>query len=142
MTTEVPKALGALPTFATAWASIKSHLIQCDTAVGSDEVLAPRRSASGRVTGYGGSDSPAMLAPGRGPDVSAAIVVTDATSSTQRAGAYNVLWVLRLEKPGEFTPRYGKVIAMTQLDRLLVSYCPSRDYVQPRRQGAVLIPAP
>jgi predicted metal-dependent peptidase len=116
MADEVPRALGAVADFCEAIGVEEIHLIQCDTAVGSDEILAPAEVARWRVTGFGGSDlTPAMLRLAENPEVSAAIIVTDGDIDyPQHALPYNVLWVLPAWKnPGEFTPRYGKVIAMT-----------------------------
>jgi predicted metal-dependent peptidase len=116
MVEEVPKALGAIADFCEAIGVDQVHLIQCDTEVGSDEVLAPAEMAQWQVTGYGGSNlSPAMLRLAENAEVSAAIVLTDGEIDYPETPLpYNVLWVL---PPGrnlqEFTPRYGRVIAMT-----------------------------
>ncbi len=116
MADEVPRALGAIADFCEAIGVESVHLIQCDTAVGSDEILAPAEVARWRVTGYGGSDlTPAMLRLAEDPEASAAVVLTDGEIDyPQQAMPYNVLWVLpEWKNPQEFTPRYGKVIAMT-----------------------------
>ncbi len=117
MVEEVPRALGAIADFCEALGVEQIHLIQCDTAVGSDEILAPAEVARWRVTGFGGSDlTPAMLRLAEDPDVGAAVVVTDGEIDyPEHAMPYRVLWVLPAWKSvSEFTPRYGKVIAMTQ----------------------------
>ncbi|HYT93244.1 MAG TPA: VWA-like domain-containing protein [Gemmataceae bacterium] len=117
MADEVPRALGAIADFCEAIGVEQVHLIQCDTAVGSDEILAPVEVARWRVTGYGGSDlTPAMLRLAENSEVSAAIVLTDGEIDyPQEPMPYNVLWVLPAWKnPQEFTPRYGKVIVMTR----------------------------
>jgi predicted metal-dependent peptidase len=91
------------------------HLLQCDTAVGSDEVLTPAEVSRWQVTGYGGSDlTPAMLRLADDPEVAAAVVLTDGEiDHPPEPLPYNVLWVLPAWKDQhEFTPRYGKVIAM------------------------------
>jgi predicted metal-dependent peptidase len=116
MVEEVPRALGAIADFCEALGVETVHLIQCDTAVGSDEILAPAELAQWRVTGYGGSDlTPAMQRLGEDPEVGAAVVLTDGEIDyPEHAVPYNVLWVLPAWKnPQEFSPRYGKVIAMT-----------------------------
>jgi predicted metal-dependent peptidase len=116
MVEEVPRALGAIADFCEAVGVDEVHLIQCDTSVGSDEVLAPAEMGQWQVTGYGGSDlTPAMLRLAESPEVGAAIVLTDGDINyPEHALPYNVLWVLPAWKnPQEFTPRYGKVIAMT-----------------------------
>jgi predicted metal-dependent peptidase len=92
------------------------RLVQCDTEVGSDEVLAPAEVSRWQVTGYGGSDlRPAMLRLAEDPDVTAAIVLTDGDIEyPEEPVPYSVLWVLPAWKGREdFTPRYGKVVSMT-----------------------------
>jgi predicted metal-dependent peptidase len=116
MVEEVPRALGAIADFCEGVGVDQVHLIQCDTAVGSDEVVTPTEMSQWQVTGYGGSDlTPAMLRLADNPEVSSAIVVTDGDINyPQEAVPYNVLWVLPAWKnPQDFTPRYGRVIAMT-----------------------------
>ncbi len=116
MADEIPKALGAIADFCDAIGVEQVHLIQCDTAVGSDEILAPADVARWRVTGYGGSDlGPAMLRLADNPEVGAAVVLTDGEIDyPPEPMPYSVLWVLPAWKnPAEFTPRYGKVVAMT-----------------------------
>jgi predicted metal-dependent peptidase len=117
MVEEVPRALGAIADFCQAVGVESIHLIQCDTEVGSDEVLTPAEVSRWRVTGYGGSDlTPAMLRLADDPEVRAAIVLTDGDIAyPPHPVPYTVLWVLPASKsPQEFTPPYGKVIAMTQ----------------------------
>jgi predicted metal-dependent peptidase len=116
MANEIPGALGAIADFCQALGVDQVRLLQCDTAVGSDEVLTPAEVARWRVTGYGGSDlGPAMLRLAGDPDVVAAVVLTDGDIAyPEEPVPYRVLWVLPPWKsPQEFTPRYGKVIAMT-----------------------------
>jgi predicted metal-dependent peptidase len=116
MVSEVPRALGAIADFCEAVGVEQVHLIQCDTAVGRDEILAPAEVSRWQVTGYGGSDlTPAMLRLAENSEVEAAIVLTDGEIDYPKEPMpYNVLWVLPAWKnPGEFTPRYGKVISMT-----------------------------
>jgi predicted metal-dependent peptidase len=115
MVEEVPRALGAIADFCAAVGVDRVHLIQCDTEVGSDETLTPAEVAQWRVTGFGGSNlTPAMVRLAEDPEVAAAIVLTDGDIEyPENPVPYNVLWVL----PGgknqqDFTPRYGKVIAM------------------------------
>jgi predicted metal-dependent peptidase len=116
MVQEVPPALGAIADFCEAMGVNEVHLIQCDTDVGSDEVLAPAEVARWQVTGYGGSDlSPALRRLAEDPDVAAAVVLTDGDIAyPDEPMPYNVLWVLPAwKRPEDFSPRYGKVIAMT-----------------------------
>lgn len=116
MADEVPRALGAIADFCDALGVDRVHLVQCDTEVGSDEVVTPAELGRWQVTGYGGSDlTPAMLRLADDSDVQAAIVLTDGDIEyPQEAMPYAVLWVMPAWKdPRDFTPRYGKVIGMT-----------------------------
>jgi predicted metal-dependent peptidase len=116
MVEEVPRALGAIADFCAAVGVDRVHLIQCDTEVGSDEILTPAEIDQWRVTGYGGSNlAPAMVRLAEDPEVGAAIVLTDGDIDyPENPVPYNVLWVLPGGKrPQDFTPRYGKVIAMS-----------------------------
>jgi predicted metal-dependent peptidase len=116
MVGEVPKALGAIADFCENVGVDQVHLIQCDTEVGRDEVLAPAEVGQWQVTGYGGSDlTPAMVRLAENAEVSAAIVLTDGDINYPKEPMpYNVLWVLPAWKsPESFAPRYGRVVAMT-----------------------------
>lgn len=116
MADEVPRALGAIADFCQASGVEEVHLIQCDTEIGSDEVLAPAELHAWRVTGYGGSDlTPAMLRLAANREVGAAIVLTDGDIRyPEQPVPYRVLWVVPAWKsPEAFTPSYGKVIALT-----------------------------
>lgn len=117
MVDELPRALGAIGDFCRAIGVDQVHLMQCDTEVGRDEILAPAEISQWQVTGYGGSDlSPAMLRLAEDREVESAIVLTDGEINyPEEAVPYNVLWVLPAWKDAqEFTPRYGKVITMTR----------------------------
>jgi predicted metal-dependent peptidase len=116
MADEIPRALGAVADFCEAVRVDRVRLIQCDAAVGRDEVLTPAEVSRWQVTGYGGSDlGPALLRLAEDPEVAAAVVLTDGDIDyPQEPVPYSVLWVLPPWKsPDEFTPRYGKVLAMT-----------------------------
>jgi predicted metal-dependent peptidase len=115
MIEEIPVALGAIADFCEAVGVDRVHLLQCDTAVGSDEVLTPAEVSRWRVTGYGGSDlGPAMVRLADDPEVAAALVLTDGEIDyPEEPVPYQVLWVLPpWKEQQEFSPRYGKVIAM------------------------------
>ncbi|MGL5138671.1 MAG: vWA domain-containing protein [Beijerinckiaceae bacterium] len=113
MSGEIPAALGAIADFCEATGIDEIRVIQCDTAVTSDEMLGPSELAEYEVKGYGGSDlTPALLTLAEDPRVSAAIVITDGdiTYPTEPT-PYAVLWTV----PGastNFSPPYGRVIAM------------------------------
>lgn len=116
MVDEIPRALGAIADFCDAVGVSEVHLVQCDTAVGSDAVLAPADMAQWQVTGFGGSDlTPALIRLAENPEVTSALVLTDGDIEyPQEPMPYNVLWVLPAGKnPVDFTPRYGTVIGMT-----------------------------
>ncbi len=113
MSDEIPFALGAIADFCEATGIDDVRVIQCDTAVTSDEMLSPAELAEYEVRGYGGSDlSPALLALAEDQRVTAAIVITDGdVSYPADAMPYAVLWAV----PGEtttFAPPYGRVVTM------------------------------
>ena len=78
MSEEIPRALGAIADFCDAADVDQVRLIQCDTAVTTDESIDPAQLENYRVSGYGGSDlTPAMDHLARDPAVRAVIVITD-----------------------------------------------------------------
>ncbi|MGL4635000.1 MAG: vWA domain-containing protein [Beijerinckiaceae bacterium] len=113
MTEDLPFALGAIADFCEATGIDDIRVVQCDTAVTSDEMLSPSELAEYDIKGYGGSDlTPALLALADDPRVSATIVITDGeiTYPTDPM-PYAVLWAV----PGDsttFAPPYGRVITM------------------------------
>jgi predicted metal-dependent peptidase len=113
MAHEIPAILGAIADFCEVAGIDEIRVMQCDTAVTSDEMLSPAELIEYEVKGYGGSDlSPAITALAQDPRVTAAIIITDGDISypTEQA-PYAVLWAI----PGPsttFNPSYGKVIAM------------------------------
>jgi predicted metal-dependent peptidase len=113
MADEIPFALGAIADFCEATGIDDIRVIQCDTAVTSDEMLSPTELAEYDIRGYGGSDlTPALMALCEDPRVTAAIVITDGdiTYPTEQM-PYAVLWAV----PGDttsFAPPYGRVITM------------------------------
>jgi predicted metal-dependent peptidase len=116
MTEEIPRALGAIADFCDAVSVDEIRVVQCDTAVTSDEVVSPSELSGYRVSGFGGSDlSPALLTLAVDPLVTACIVITDgeiAYPPTEMP--YAVLWVLPgMGNPG-FRPPYGHVVTMHQ----------------------------
>lgn len=116
MVQEIPRALGAIADFCEAVGVDRIRLVQCDTEVGRDEILSPLELARWQVTGYGGSDlTPAMQRLAEDNETTAAVVITDGDIDyPQKPVPYTVLWVLPPWKsPQEFTPRYGRVLAMS-----------------------------
>jgi predicted metal-dependent peptidase len=112
MTSEIPRALGAIAEFCDALAVDHIRMIQCDSEVTSDEVLSPAELAEYEVSGFGGSNlSPAMLALAADPHVTAAAIVTDGEIEYPSwTMPYRVLWILPTR--GSFCPPYGAVISI------------------------------
>lgn len=114
MTDDIPRVLGAIADFCEAVAVDDIRLVQCDTAVTSDETLSPGDLADYQVRGYGGSDlTPAMLMLADDPAVTASLVITDGDIGyPQVEMPYAVLWVLPANGNPGFRPPYGHVISM------------------------------
>jgi predicted metal-dependent peptidase len=113
MSDEIPLALGAIADFCDMAGVDEIRVVQCDTVVTSDEVLAPAALAEYAISGYGGSDlTPALAALAEDPRVSAAIIITDGDISyPAEPMPYAVLWAL--PKPSAtFQPPYGRVVTM------------------------------
>ena len=112
MTSEIPRALGAIAEFCDLLAVDCIRIVQCDSEIKSDTMLSPDELAVYQVSGFGGSNlSPAMLALADDPRVSAAVIVTDGDIEYPTEDMpYRVLWVLPAR--GSFAPRYGMVITM------------------------------
>ncbi len=113
MADDIPFALGAIADFCEATGIDDIRVIQCDTAVTSDEMLSPTELAEYDIRGYGGSDlTPALMALCEDPRVTAAIVITDGDITYPADSMpYAVLWAV----PGDttsFAPPYGRVITM------------------------------
>ncbi len=113
MTSDIPMALGAIADFCEATGIDDIRVVQCDTAVTSDEVLSPAELAEYEVRGYGGSDlTPALVALAADAHITSAIVITDGDITYPQDGVpYAVLWAV----PGEmtsFSPPYGRVVCM------------------------------
>jgi predicted metal-dependent peptidase len=117
MTGEIPFALGAIADFCEATGIDEIRLVQCDTAVTSDERLSAGELAEYQVRGYGGSDlTAAFLALADDPRVNAAVVITDGDIAYPATPVpYAVLWAV----PGTttaFAPPYGRVVTMPRED--------------------------
>jgi predicted metal-dependent peptidase len=113
MSDEIPFALGAIADFCDVTGVDEIRLVQCDTAVTSDEVLSPSELADYQVSGYGGSDlTPALLALVEDPRVTAAVVITDGDIGyPSEPVPYAVLWALPRSQT-TFQPPYGRVVTM------------------------------
>jgi predicted metal-dependent peptidase len=118
MTDEIPRVLGAVADFCEAVAVDQIRVVQCDTAVTSDEVLSPSELADYRVSGYGGSDlTPAMLALADDAKVTACVIVTDGDIAyPPEEMPYGVLWVLPEQAGAHFRPPYGRVVTLQRTD--------------------------
>jgi predicted metal-dependent peptidase len=114
MTTEIPRALGAIADFCDAVAVDQVRLLQCDVGVTSDELLSPAELSDVRVSGYGGSDlTPAMARLAADPSVLAAAIITDGEIDYPADPMpYAVLWVLSPGRSAAFHPPYGRVVVM------------------------------
>jgi predicted metal-dependent peptidase len=116
MTEEIPRALGAIADFCDSVSIDEIRVVQCDTAVTSDEVVSPGQLSGYRIGGFGGSDlTPALLTLAIDPLVTACVVITDGDIAYPPAEMpYAVLWVLPgMGNPG-FRPPYGHVVTMQQ----------------------------
>lgn len=113
MSNEIPFALGAIADFCEAAGVDEIRVVQCDTAVTSDETLSAAELAEYEISGYGGSDmTPAMLALAGDPRVTAVIIITDGDiTHPPDAMPYAVLWALPEARPS-FNPPYGRVVTM------------------------------
>ena len=118
MTDDIPRVLGAVADFCDAVAVDQIRIVQCDTAVTSDEVLSPNELADYRVSGYGGSDlGPAMLALADDPRVTDCLIVTDGDIAYPiEEMPYGVLWVLPAHGSAQFRPPYGHVVTMQRAE--------------------------
>ncbi len=114
----IPRVLGAVADFCEAVAVDQVRLVQCDTAVTSDEVIEPAHLSEFEVRGLGGSDlTPAMLALAEDPLVTACLVVTDGdVAYPPEAMPYSVLWVLPEQGAPGFRPGYGHIVTMQTTD--------------------------
>jgi predicted metal-dependent peptidase len=117
MENDIPFALGAIADFCEATGVDEVRLIQCDTAVTSDDMLSPGELAEYEVSGYGGSDlTPAMHALAEDPRVTAAIVITDGDIAYPAPSPpYAVLWALPRQSTS-FVPPYGRIVVMQRED--------------------------
>ncbi len=114
MAEEIPRVLGAVADFCAAVAVDRIRVVQCDTAVTSDEVLSPDELAAFRVSGFGGSDlTPAMQMLADDAGVTACLIVTDGdVDYPAEEMPYSVLWVLPEHAGAHFRPPYGHVVTM------------------------------
>jgi predicted metal-dependent peptidase len=114
MSDEIPRALGAIADFCDAVAVDQIRLVQCDTAVTSDQFLSPAEVAIHTIAGYGGSDlSPALHHLAEDPHVKAVVVLTDGEIEYPKEKMpYDVLWLLPANGSPSFHPPYGVVLAM------------------------------
>lgn len=114
MTDEIPRVLGAVADFCDAVAVDDIRVVQCDTAVTSDETFSPAELADYQVRGYGGSDlSPAMLLLADDPRVTVCLVITDGDIAYPPGEMpYDTLWVLPANGNPGFRPPYGHVLTM------------------------------
>lgn len=116
MTDEIEHALGSIMTFGQQTAIETVRIIQCDTTITTDDVVAINDLTRYRVAGFGGSDmSPAMHHLAADPETTAVIVITDGYIEFPRSPMpYDVLWVVYGHD--DFDPPYGQVMRATMDD--------------------------
>jgi predicted metal-dependent peptidase len=116
MNEEIPRALGAIADFCDTVAVDQVRLLQCDTDITGDDLVAPMDLSRFQVTGYGGSDlTPAMMRLAEDNQVRAVAVITDGDIAfPAEAMPYDVLWVLPPSASPGFRPPYGQVVMMQQ----------------------------
>ncbi len=116
MNDEIPRALGAIADFCDTVAVDQVRLLQCDTDVTADDLVAPMDLSRYAITGYGGSDlSPAMVKLSEDAQVRAVAIITDGDIVfPTEAMPYDVLWVLPPGASPTFHPPYGRVVHMQQ----------------------------
>ncbi len=116
MNDEIPRALGAIADFCDTVAVDQVRLLQCDTGVTADDLVAPMDLARYQITGYGGSDlSPAMIRLSEDAQVRAVAIITDGEIAfPAEAMPYDVLWVLPPGASSAFQPPCGRVVRMEQ----------------------------
>jgi len=113
MEAQLPRVLGAIAALCDGANVEAVRLLQCDSGVTSDELVAPERLAAFQVVGLGGSDlTPALNALAGDPEVEAAIVITDGEIAYPTTPPpYAVLWILTNNHLGFFPP-YGRVLEL------------------------------
>jgi predicted metal-dependent peptidase len=113
MTQIIPVVLGAVADFCDSAGVDAVRLLQCDTAVTADEIVAPEALSQFRIAGFGGSDlSPALLALADDAQVTAAVVITDGeVTIPSQPVPYGVLWVLPADHAA-FDPPYGQILRL------------------------------
>lgn len=110
MTDDIAHALGSIVAFARGTDIEGVRIVQCDTAVTSDDVVAIDDLSTFRVEGFGGSDmTPALQHLAADPETTAAVVITDGMIAYPDGPLpFDVLWVVYGHE--DFDPRYGQVI--------------------------------
>lgn len=115
MSEDIAHALGSIMSFGRGANVETVRIVQCDSSVTSDQIVAIDDLATYRVSGYGGSDmSPAMLHLANDPETTAAVVITDGgINYPAEPMPYFVLWVVYgYNDYYPFEPEYGQVIHM------------------------------
>lgn len=110
MSFAIAHALGSIVAFARGTDIESVRIVQCDTAVTSDDVVAIEDLSGFRVAGFGGSDmSLALQHLAADPETTAAVVITDGEIGYPDGRLpYDVLWVVYGDT--FFDPGYGQVI--------------------------------
>ncbi len=115
------KLLGIIESLALSKNIESARILQCDTAVTSDETIAMSELHNYQVRGGGGSDlSPAMLKLAKDPSVKSVIILTDGFIYYPDASQipYNVWWGLTMESGSlfevPFQAPYGRKLNLTK----------------------------
>ena len=118
MSDDIAHALGSIMSFGRGANVETVRIVQCDTAVTSDEIVMIDELATYQVRGFGGSDmTPAMVHLANDPETTAVVVITDGCINyPDEQMPYFVLWVVYGNSDYDpFEPEYGQVIR-TRLD--------------------------
>ena len=95
MSDDIAHALGSIMSFGRG-ANIETvRIVQCDTAVTSDEIVMIDDLATYRVSGFGGSDmTPAMLHLANDPETVVVVITDGEIGYPAESMPYFVLWVV------------------------------------------------
>lgn len=111
MTEELGRILGMIQSFGTAAGVEHVRIIQCDTAVYADDIVAIDELSHFTIKGFGGSDmSAGLLRFAEDPSVESVLVLTDGYIAYPPEGSipFAVTWGVLLDR--SFSPPYGNVI--------------------------------
>ena len=108
---QLGRILGMIQSFGAAAGVEHVRIIQCDTAVYADDIVAIDELSSYTIKGFGGSDmSAGLLRFAEDPSVESVLVLTDGyiASPPEDPLPFAVTWGVLLDR--SFSPPYGNVI--------------------------------